>query len=345
MLERIFGRKPAEPPMNGLVLETSAACQLHCPFCFLRSYSERPDPAFMPAAVVEAVSPHLSGLESIDLTGWGEPLLNPNLFPIIDLIRARFSGRLTMTTNGMLLDRAAIKRIIAADFDTVCVSMDAATAESYRHARPGGDWDRMTENLRAFIAARATGRPLVFGAFLLRAGALDEAAEFVRLCAGLGLDGAIFQQLTGVFNSAGLSAACHRDYYRNPFDPAALAAAMDAATAVAPAGFTIVHPESIGDCRVGDCGGFQLTRPFITASGLVSVCCAMAYPCALMRRDGKVERTPAVTFGDVRKTPLPEIWASAAYARARAEIRSGSVPAACGDCIALYMRPGGVVTR
>jgi len=345
VFERIFGRKSAEPPMNGLVLETSAACQLHCPFCFLRSYSERPDPAFMPPAVVEAVAPYLSGLESIDLTGWGEPLLNPDLFPIIDLVRARFSGRLTMTTNGMLLDRSAIDHIVASGFDTVCVSMDAASAETYRHARPGGDWDRLLENLRAFIAARSSARPLVFGAFLLRAGALEEAPAFVRLCAGLGLDGAIFQQLTGVFSAAGLSAACHRDYYQNPFDPVTLAKAMDAATAAAPPGFTIVLPEEIGDRRVGDCGGFQLTRPFVTASGLVSVCCAMAYPCALMRRNGKVERTPAVTFGDVRKTALPEIWSSPAYTRARAEIRSGAVPAACGDCIALYMRPSGVVNR
>ena len=337
--------------MNGLVLETSAVCQLQCPFCFLRSYSERPEPSLMPTAVVEAVAPYLAGLDSIDLTGWGEPLLNPHLFEIIDRIRTRFSGRLTLTTNGALLDRAAIERIVAAGFDTICISMDAAGADSYRHARPGGDWDRLLANLRSFAAARPAaavrpaGRPLLFGAFLLRADALDEAADFVRLCAGLGLDGAVFQQLTGVFNRAGLDAACHRDYYRNPFDPAALARAMAAATTAAPAGFTVVLPEIIGDCRVGNCGGFQLTRPFITASGLVSVCCAVAYPCALMRRDGTVERTSAVTFGDVRRTPLPEIWASAAYARARAEIRSGAVPAACGDCIALYLRPGEIITR
>ena len=330
MFERFFRRPPADPPMDGLVLETSAACQLQCPFCFLRSYSERPDPNLMPLAVVEAVEPYLSGLESIDLTGWGEPLLNPRLFEIIALIRSNFSGRLTMTTNGMLLDRAASDRLIAARFDTVCVSMDAASADSYRRARPGGEWDRLTANLRAFAAARPAGRPLLFGAFLLRA--------------GLGLDGAIFQQLTGVFNRAGLDAACHRDYYRNPFDPSALARAMAEATAAAPAGFTLVLPESIGDCRTGNCGGFQLTRPFVTASGLVSVCCAMAYPCALMRRDGAVERTPAVTFGDVRRTPLPEIWAGADYAGVRAEIRSGAAPAACGDCIALYLRPGEIIT-
>jgi len=345
MFEGLFRRGRPDEPMTGVVLETSAECQLRCPLCFLRSYPERPDPSLMPLAVVEAVAPFLAGLESVDLTGWGEPLLNPELFAIIDLVRRTFHGRMTMTTNGLLLDRERMERLIAADLDTVCVSMDAADAETYCRARPAGDFDQLTRTLAEFAALRSSGRPLLFGTFLLRAGALAEAPAFVRLAVRLGLDGVVFQQLTGIFTERGLAEACHSAYYGNDFDPRRLEAAMKDALASAPPGFTVAMPEKIGARRVGNCGGFQLSRPFIGAAGLVSVCCAMAYPCALMRRDRQVERTGAVTFGDVRQTPLPEIWRSQAYARARAEIRSGAAPAACGDCIALYLEPGEVRCR
>ena len=96
--------------MTGVVLETSAQCQLSCPLCFLRSYAERPQPSLMPLSTARAVAPYLSGLESVDLTGWGEPLLNPELFEIIAAVREHFSGRITMTSNGLLLasDRLTI---------------------------------------------------------------------------------------------------------------------------------------------------------------------------------------------------------------------------------------------
>jgi pyruvate-formate lyase-activating enzyme len=333
--------------MTGLVLETSASCQLHCPHCFLRSYSERPAPALMPRAVVEALAPYLAGLESIDLTGWGEPLLNPELFELIALIRATFRGRLSMTTNGLLLDADKIERLVGSGLDVICVSIDAATPESYLRARPGGDFARLGEVLGLLVRARAArggGGPLLFTTFLLRREALPELAGAAGFAARIGLDGIILQQLTGVFSERGLAQVTHQAYYRNRFDEAELTAAVARARAAAPPGFTIVCPERVLPERPGGCGGFDLARPFITASGLVSACCAMAYPCALIRRDGRLEKTRATVFGDVLAAPLPEIWRDPGYAAVRAQIRAGGPSAACGDCIALYLRPGEVWT-
>jgi MoaA/NifB/PqqE/SkfB family radical SAM enzyme len=330
--------------MTGLSLETSAVCQLRCPHCFLRSFQQRPGPGVMPLTVVEAVAPFLSGLEAVDLTGWGEPLLHPHLLDLIALIRKSFKGRLTMTTNGLLLTSAVMDRLIALDLDTVCISLDAAGPESYARARPGGDFHALVAALREFVQRRPAGRPLLFATFLLRQEALPELSAFISMMADLGLDGAVLQQLTGVFSRGGLAQVTHRAYYGNAFDEDRLTQAVATARNAAPAGFIIVGPEAVLPHRLGDCGGFDLSRPFITASGQVSACCAMAYPCALLRRDGKVEETKSLTFGNVRATPLPEIWRHPAYVRAREEIRSGVVPAACGDCIALYLRRGEVWT-
>jgi MoaA/NifB/PqqE/SkfB family radical SAM enzyme len=337
--------KDAPDRITGLVLETSAACGLKCPLCFLRSYEERPAPDLMPLEVVAAVAPYLAGLDSIDLTGWGEPLLNPALFDIIRLIRRHFTGRLTMTTNGAALTPEAMKKIIRLGLDTVCVSVDAANERSYKAARPGGDFLKLRKSLEEFASLThlsGEDKPHLFATFLLRRESLAQLPDFVSMIAGHGFEGVVFQQLTGIFSETGLKQATHSGYYGNPFNDQELAESLARAKKKAPEGFVIVGPEKIGSERVKNCGGFDISRPFITAAGQVSVCCAMAYPCALLRRDGKLERTEAVTFGDARARPLPEIWRDPAYVKAREEIRSGKIPAACGDCIALYMRAGEV---
>ncbi len=331
--------------MTGVVLETSASCQLRCPLCFLRSYSERPDPLLMPVEVARTVAPYLAGLESVELTGWGEPLMNPELFNIIETVKEHFSGKINMTTNGMLLGRESMSRIIEFGLETICISTDAAHEDSYRRCRPGGEFNKLRQVFEDFVCLRrekGASRPLLFAGFLLRKDHLHELPEFVGMTAGHGLDGVVFQMLTGVFSDAGMSQITHNEYYGNSFDYSLLESALDRAIDVAPEGFVLVGPESFSRERTGGCGGFDISRPFITPSGLVSVCCAMAYPCALYRRDGSLERTEVISFGNVLETPLPEIFQNDAYKKTRAEIRSGVIPRACGDCIALYMRPGPV---
>ncbi|MFO8055912.1 MAG: radical SAM protein [bacterium] len=331
--------------MTGVVLETSALCQLRCPLCFLRSYSERPEPALMPVTVARSVAPYLPGLEAVELTGWGEPLMNPELFSIIEAVQERFSGKINMTTNGMLLDRASMERMIELGLDTVCISTDAAYKHSYQRCRPGGDFRRLRQVFEEFVCLReerGVSRPLLFASFLLRKDYLHELPEFVGMAAGHGLDGVVFQMLTGVFSEEGMTQITHSAYYGNRFDDSLLKRALSRAFDSAPPGFVLVGPEEIYRERQGGCGGFDINRPFVTPSGMVSVCCAMAYPCALYRRDGRLEKTESVTFGNVLDRPLEEIFREPAYQKTREAIRSGGIPAACGDCIALYMRPGGV---
>jgi len=331
--------------MTGVVLETSASCQLSCPLCFLRSYSERPDPPLMPVEVAEEVAPYLSGLQSVELTGWGEPFMNPRLFEIIEVVKGHFSGKINMTTNGMLLDRKKMARLVDLGLDTICISTDAAREETYRRCRPGGQFSRLRQVFEDFVGIRDqknSQMPLLFAGFLLRKDHLHELPEFVGMAAGHGLDGVVFQSLTGVFSETGMSQMTHSAYYGNDFDHSLLKRAFDRAYDSAPPGFVLVGPESFFKERIGGCGGFDISRPFITPAGDVSVCCAMAYPCSLYRRNGKPEKTEAVTFGNVRNRPLPEIFQDPDYVKTRQEIRSGKIPRACGDCIALYMRPGGI---
>ena len=328
--------------MTGLSLELSSLCQLECPLCVRRTIAADYPSQAMSAETLAAVLPYLSGLESLDLTGWGEPLLHPRFNEFLARIRAHFSGRLTFTTNGLLFQREQIEAVVEQGVDVICVSVDAARPESYERIRPGGDFHRLLENLRELVAGRVrqgASRPEVFALFLLRREALEELPEFVRLMQSLQLTGVVFQQLAGVFSEAHLSRITYTEYYRSDFDPALLKQSLAQARDKAKPGLIVAGPERVRRFRGHGCGGFDVHKPFITAGGEVSVCCSMAYPVSLMQRSGQLVFTPSLTFGRVTEESLPAIWQKPAYAEVRRQILAGENPEACAECIGLYLEP------
>ena len=329
--------------ITGLSLELSSRCQLQCPLCLRRAISPDYPSETMAPEVLSALLPYLAEMDSLDLTGWGEPLLHPQFNSFLEQIRAHFSGRLSFTTNGLLFRPEHMEAVVRHGLDVVCFSIDAARAESYGRVRPGGDFNRLLKILAELLAERdrrKSSRPQVFALFLLRREALEELPEFVRLMQSLGLNGVVFQQLAGVFSEDHLSRITYTEYYRTDFDPARLEQSLSRARAEAKPGFIVAGPERVRRDRVHGCGGFDLSKPFVTAGGEVSVCCAMAYPVSLMRSSGENVFTPSKTFGRVTETPLPRIWQNPELIAIRRQILAGENPAACADCIGLHLAPG-----
>ena len=328
--------------MTGLSLELSSRCQLDCPLCVRHAISPEFPRLAMPAAVLDAVLPYLPPLEALDLTGWGEPLLHPQFPEFLARIRRAFAGRLSFTTNGLLFRRELIEAVVDQGVDVICFSLDAAAAETYARVRPGADFGRLLSNLRELIAfrrSRHVERPQLFALFLLRRDALEELPAFVRLAQALGLNGILFQQLTGVFTDAHLARITYTDYYPSDFDPARLEQSLAQARAEAKPGFVVAGPDRIHRSRLRGCGGFDMHQPFLSAQGEVSVCCSKAYPIALMRRSGQPRLTPPLSFGNVTREPLPLIWQKPEYRELRRQVLAGEFPEACADCIGLYVEP------
>lgn len=328
--------------MTGLSLELSSICQLECPLCMRRAVAPDYPGRVMAPETLAAVLPYLSGLKNVDLTGWGEPLLHPRFAEVLSQIRRHFAGRLSFTTNGLLFRPELMEAVIEQKVDVICFSVDAARPESYARVRPAGDFNRLLENLNGLISLRRrreSPRPEIFALFLLRRETLAELPAFVRLMQETGLTGVVFQQLAGVFSAAHLEQITYTGYYPSGFDPAHLDQNLAQARAAAKPGFIVAGPERVRSSRGLGCGGFDVRQPFITAAGEVSVCCAMAYPVSLMRRSGRLLFTPSVTFGKVTAEPLPVIWAKPDYAEIRRQILAGENPAACADCIGLYLEP------
>ena len=177
-----------------LQVESSLACNLRCVMCPWKEISsEAPNRGLLTQEIWDAIRPHLPQVRSVDFTGGGEPLLQPELAKWV--AEAKAAGCETgILTNGLLLNRDKARILIAAGIDWICVSMDGATKELYEEIRVGSNFERVCENLSGISELRNGKVPKTMINFVQMSGNFHQVEEIVRLAASLGVDQVNFKQ-------------------------------------------------------------------------------------------------------------------------------------------------------
>jgi MoaA/NifB/PqqE/SkfB family radical SAM enzyme len=177
--------------MNGvrlLQVEPTTRCNFGCGFCVGR----RLDQSDLALADYVRALEHFSELERVELHGEGEPTLHPELPEMVRLAHER-GARVSTITNGSLLTRARVEKLLAAGMDALFVSIESAEPEAFQAIR-GGKLAKVREGIRTLLAVRDEGgldRPTVgFSVTVLKRTrlALD---GIVKLYRELGMDGGI----------------------------------------------------------------------------------------------------------------------------------------------------------
>ena len=164
-------RTAGYPPRADLVIEINNTCNIDCLMC-KTSLSTRPKGA-MKAHVLDTAARQAKeqGIRVVELHTIGDPLANPRLRDVLQILR-RYGLRTGITTNGLLLYRH-IDTLL--DFRDVCshisFSVDGATAPVYEQIRAGGKWEQLLDNLDL---ARTRLRP---GGFDVRMSMVVSAAN------------------------------------------------------------------------------------------------------------------------------------------------------------------------
>ena len=163
-------------------------CNYRCVMC--RFADPHPLADELPAAFWDDLEPWLDTLVSLHVTG-GEPLASPAFRAFIER-QARTDRRpvLDLVTNGALLTPAWLDRLPRLPVRWLGISLNAATARTYRQVHRGIPWAAMRRNLDAVLRMRATGRftgALTYSLVLLRCN-LDEVVDFVDLALRDGAD-------------------------------------------------------------------------------------------------------------------------------------------------------------
>jgi len=152
-----------------LVIEVTAACNQGCAFCG-RTYMKRPK-THMPRPcfdrIVEEVGRE-SPLTEVWPTFMGEAfLLGDELFDRLRFARASGCQKITLNTNGTLINRGTIPRILEGNLDRLIVSCDAHTPEVHRRLRPGRRTDGLegiyqgVDQLIEEMRKRGLAQPLI----------------------------------------------------------------------------------------------------------------------------------------------------------------------------------------
>lgn len=199
----VSGKPKQERRWHLVQAESAIACNLKCIMCPWRQIARgAPNRGLMTADTWQAIARHLKDITSVDFTGGGEPLLQPNL---VDWIAeaSRAGCETGFLTNGMLLTDETSSRLVDAGIDWVCVSIDGATAEVYEAIRPGASFQKVCDNLSALASRRLGGRPKLMINFVLMEANFHQLREMVQLAAELGVDQINFKQCDVIRGDSG----------------------------------------------------------------------------------------------------------------------------------------------
>jgi MoaA/NifB/PqqE/SkfB family radical SAM enzyme len=183
------GRAFARPVK--MIIEPSDRCNLNCPLCPTgRRLSGRKETNLPMETFKQAVDPLAPYLYEAYLYNWGEPLLNPELFDLVKYCSQR-RIRTVVSTNLTLFESRMMDPLMDSKLDTLIVSLDGASGDTYSKYRRGGDFEKAMGNLKAIAAQKIKRRvklPRLIWQFIVFRHNESEINRAIAMAKQLGID-------------------------------------------------------------------------------------------------------------------------------------------------------------
>ncbi len=145
----------AAPPFpQKLKLDVCNTCNYGCLFCPTAVQSKVPgniDDALCKKIIKDAYG---AGARELAVTSTGEPLLNANLESYIRFAKELGYSYVFINTNGYLLNKARAKSLLASGLDSIKVSFNAGTRETYRLVHGVDGFERVVSNIKLFHSVK-----------------------------------------------------------------------------------------------------------------------------------------------------------------------------------------------
>jgi MoaA/NifB/PqqE/SkfB family radical SAM enzyme len=331
-----------------LTIESSFACNLTCIMC-PRSSGNFNSLAGKASAILkpetfERILPSVHRFGHVHLTGWGEPLANPHLIDYIRVLREKHHKGVSFANNGTLLDEEKAEVLTDLRIESMNVSCDASTRETFERVRGKGMFDLLIENLRRFCAInKRKGSPVkVTWVYVMMRSNLGELADAVRLAGDVGVDRFVAKHLETALNEEELHEALYPTGRVDPPTPEVereyLATIKECREAARQFPGLVFEEQSRYDAAEQFC----LARPDILIVmdhlGNMSPCC---YTMPMNTRPYQLEMTASqksYVVGNVHEQSLEDIISGPKYREFIEAFRRNDVPKTCEGCIQMARR-------
>lgn len=140
--------------MDTVGLEISNQCHLRCEIC-ARHYIPQKEKHILTPEHIEKIQFHkVKTLKRINIIGFrGDPLTNPHLLDILDMLKGDF--HITLGTNGNFHDQKwwnQLSEHLSPNKHSVYFALDGTDNETLNKYRKGSNYERVIGNAEAFIA-------------------------------------------------------------------------------------------------------------------------------------------------------------------------------------------------
>jgi MoaA/NifB/PqqE/SkfB family radical SAM enzyme len=327
------------PPFDWIQVEPTSNCNAYCLYCPRTVYRDSWLNRNLSLRDFERLVPAFIGTRMVFLQGWGEPFLNPDLFSMIQIAK-KAGCRVGTTTNGILLDREIINKIIASGIDVLAISL-AGLDQHNDSIRVGTGFNSILKAmnlLQEIKMQRGTKLPAVHIAYMLLNSGLEDINKLPATLQGLGISQVVVSTLDFVPSKILQQEAIIPDTL---------------------ADFHKVYDQLASVKREGEkCDleiHFQLAKPgnlhlsctenihralFISAAGDISPCVYHNLPVSLdinICPDNKLDYHHVV-FGNSNETGVAALWRGKNYKAFRKNFKQGRFTGNCICCSKLTMQ-------
>lgn len=325
------------PALDWVQVEVTSFCNASCIYCPRTILQTIWQNRHIPMHLYKRLIPVFEKTDLVFLQGWGEPFMNPDLFPMITLAK-QANCRVGTTTNGTLLDEDTIRRLIDSELDILCLSLadtDRKTNDQIRHGTSFTALFNTLYKIEAIKQETNSRLPAVHIAYLLLASGLNNINLLPTRLKDSGVTEVVVSTLDFTPNRA-LRAEAIRP------------ASQDEYNAICRQ-LTTIRQEAAG---YGINLHYQITNPvlqqltctenienalFISSDGTISPCVFTNLPVALQDfQDSaaidQIDQYQQVSFGTIDEEKLSDIWRSRDYAGWRRSFVESTPPEPCTTC-------------
>lgn len=322
-----------------LITELTNACNQRCPQCFRPQMLEdhlaktgRINYGLMQLdAFKRLVFPLRRTLTGIGLNGFGESLVHPEFISILEYLREVLPrAHAGLHSNGLKLDEEKARAFIRYRINSVSVSLDAATPETYARIRGNQkDFNKVVANIEGFVSIRNSANadlPKINLSYNIHRENIGELSSFLELAHELRVDEAtpinLGNPMWGLYGGM-----ANPSPWPNAREEVAreVEKAKDTAERLGlKADLPDLSPRVIGSAGIDPQPGFSCAwpiavAPYVTWEGYLLLCCWVPDP-------------STYNLGNVWETPLSKLWNSGRLRKVRAATAKGKLFNICEGC-------------